>query len=151
MRILFLDDDPKRASAFAEDWPEAVWVTTAEDCLRRLEEPWDEVHLDHDLGGETYVDHDRDDCGMAVVRWLCEAPRDHLQGTRFIIHTHNENAACAMALHLEVTGYHVKRRPFSRQPSSPRPSSAELPERRTHWGRRIVDWLVGRSTPPRLF
>jgi hypothetical protein len=151
MRILFLDDDPKRALAFADTFPEAVWVTTAEECLHRLGEPWDEVHLDHDLGGEAFVDHDRDDCGMAVVRWLSEELRDHLLLTRFFIHTHNENAACIMALHLEVMGYLVKVQPFGRRAFTPRARLVDVPKRQVHWGRRIVDWLIGKSMPLRIF
>ena len=55
-RILFLDDDPARAEIFLAENPEAVWVQTADECIARLEEDWDEVHLDHDLGGERFVD-----------------------------------------------------------------------------------------------
>ena len=150
MRILFLDDDPTRAATFADTWPGSVWVETAGECLRRLEEPWDEVHLDHDLGGESYVDHDRDDCGMAVVRWLCETPRHHLIGTQFFVHTHNENAACIMALHLEVSGYRVKVRPFGRRPAASLAVAGEVPRRSASWGRRIVDWLTGNTTPRRV-
>ena len=150
MRILFLDDDPLRAEAFVETWPEAVWVTTVEECLCCLEEPWDEVHLDHDLGGESYVDHDRDDCGMAVVRWLTEEPRPHLLDTQFIIHTHNENAACIMGLHLEVTGYRVKVQPFGRRASAPPANRAEVPGLDVPWTRRLADWLLGRTTPRSL-
>ena len=93
-QLLFLDDAPDRAAVFLAAHPGAVWVQTAVQCLELLEKPWDEVHLDHDLGGEVLVDHERADCGMAVVRWLCEEPRPHLRDTRFIIHTHNPNAAC---------------------------------------------------------
>jgi hypothetical protein len=41
------------------------------------------------LGGEVLVDHERDDCGMAVVRWLCEEPHPHLPERRFVIYTLN--------------------------------------------------------------
>ena len=92
--LLFLDDAPDRAAVFLAAYPGAVCVQTAVQCLELLEKPWDEVHLDHDLGREVLVDHERADCGMAVVRWLCEEPRPHLRDTRFIIHTHNPNAAC---------------------------------------------------------
>jgi hypothetical protein len=117
-RILFLDDNPIRAAAFLAARPEAVWVQTAEECVAHLAEPWDEVHLDHDLGGEVFVDHERDDCGMAVIRWICQQPRPHLRSTRFVIHSHNVNAACMMAMHLEVTGYDVQTCPFGSQPFS---------------------------------
>jgi hypothetical protein len=142
-RILFLDDDRQRALAFLTTCPEAVWVETAEECLARLQEPWDEVHLDHDLGGKTFVDHEREDCGMEVVRWLCEEFRSHLRETRFIVHTHNPQAACLMTLHLQVTGYRVEDRPFgARLPgqSAPRPAG---PLRDGLI--RLIRWLGGRG------
>ena len=124
-RVLFLDDDPARGEAFLSWVPEAVWVQTAAGCVERLDEPWDEVHLDHDLGGETFVDHDRDDCGMEVVRWLCDEFRPHLQGTRFVVHTHNVNAACAMVFQLQSTGYLVSQSPFG-APAGDRPPNPWL-------------------------
>jgi hypothetical protein len=137
MRILFLDDDPLRGEAIVADRPDVVWVRTAEECLARLVEDWDEVHLDHDLGGETFVDHERDDCGMAVVRWLCEERRGHLQAARFVIHSHNPNAACIMAFQLQVTGYRVEVTPFERR--SARSSRRRRPG--SSLGRRFLDWL----------
>jgi O-antigen ligase len=113
-RLLFLDDDPARAATFLESHPDAVWVRDARGCIDRLAEPWDEVHLDHDLGGRTHVDMDSDDCGMEVVRWLRGAPRPHLKGTRFVVHSRNANAACVMVLHLEEAGYPAVARPFPR-------------------------------------
>lgn len=115
-RILFLDDAPDRAAVFLAGHPSAICVQTVEQCIDLLQQPWDEVHLDHDLGREVLVDHERPDCGMAVVRWLCEEPRPHLRDTRFVIHTHNPNAACMMVLHLQVMGYNVQASPFSAAP-----------------------------------
>jgi hypothetical protein len=79
------------------------------DCLK---EPWDEVHLDHDLCGESNVDHSRPDCGMAVVRWILQEPRPQLKSTRFVVHSRNVNAASVMLFHLEVGGYQIQDRPF---------------------------------------
>jgi len=104
-RILFLDDTPDRAAVFLAGHPRAICVQTVEQCIDLLQQPWDEVELDHDLGGEVLVDHERADCGMVAVRWLCEEPRPLLRDTRFIIHTHNPNAACIMVLHLQVMGF----------------------------------------------
>ncbi len=118
-RILFLDDDPARGVEFLTYNPDAVWVETVADCVSALSEPWDEVHLDHDLGGEHFVDQDRDDCGMAVVRWLCEEPRPHLQSALFVIHTHNPGAAIAMIFQLQAMGYIVQERPFGAPPPRP--------------------------------
>ena len=50
-KVLFMDDDPMRGEIFLNVHPDAVLVATAEECIARLAEPWDEVHLDHDLGG----------------------------------------------------------------------------------------------------
>lgn len=111
-RVLFLDDDPARAEAFLEGNPLATWVQTARDCIERLGDPWDEVFLDHDLGGEHFVDVDRPDCGMEVVRWLCKEPRSHLASTRFVIHSHNLTAALMMVLLMRETGYVAEFQPF---------------------------------------
>ena len=87
-----------RAEAFLSENPQAVWVQTVAECLTRLVETWDEVHLDHDLGGKTFVDMNEDDCGMEVIRWLCKEPRDHLRQTLFFVHTHNSVAGLLMVL-----------------------------------------------------
>ncbi len=145
-RILFLDDDSERAAAFLAAYPDAAWVQTAEQCLARLGEAWDEVHLDHDLGGERLVDHERDDCGMEVVRWLCLEPRPHLRAARFFVHTHNPNAACIMALRLQVAGFQVEVRPFRRGVTGRDFVAGSLPDPRPLIGR-VIGWmrrLVGR-------
>jgi hypothetical protein len=134
-RILFLDDDPKRGVEFLTYNPDAVWVETAADCIRALREPWDEVHLDHDLGGEHFVDHDRDDCGMEVIRWLCDEPRPHLQSSLFVIHTHNPGAALAMMFQLQSMGYNVQERRFGASP----PDSTD---RQPAWIGRVRDLLA---------
>jgi hypothetical protein len=111
-RLLFLDDDPKRAALFLDDHPDAVWVTTVAQCVARLAEPWDEVHLDHDLGGQRFVDSTDADCGMEVIRWLCKEPRDHLKGSLFFVHTHNSTAGLLMVLQMRCGGYKAEFRPF---------------------------------------
>ena len=83
-RVLFLDDDPRRAETFLAEHPQAVWVETVVNCVERLRESWDEVHLDHDLGGQQHVDVDAVDCGMEVIRWMCKEPRDHLRSTQIL-------------------------------------------------------------------
>lgn len=124
-RLLFLDDDPDRAHEFLENNPNAIWVQTVADCLTRLEENWDEVHLDHDLGGERYVEIDREDCGMEVVRWLCLGSHPHLMKTRFFIHSHNENAASMMLTQMRIAGFRVLFRPFGSPYVSRRFSDAD--------------------------
>jgi hypothetical protein len=112
-RILFLDDDPHRAETFLAWYPMAVWVQTSEECIAHLAHGWHEVHLDHDLAGEVYVDPERSDCGMEVVRWLSAELREPLRGTRFVIHSHNVDAARTMVQNLRQTGYDAHYRPFA--------------------------------------
>jgi hypothetical protein len=138
-RVLFLDDDPVRAEHFLADHPDAVWVQTAAGCIERLVESWEEVHLDHDLGGEHFVDHARDDCGMEVVRWLCLVSRPHLSGTRFFIHSHNPIAATVMGMEMMTAGYVVELRPFGAPPLPPLPD--EVPESSGNPLRTVVGWL----------
>jgi hypothetical protein len=143
-RTLFLDDDPARAKLFQDRYPGAIWVRTVEECLALLSTSWDEVHLDHDLGGEVFVDHDRGDCGMAVVRWLCQEPRPHLLTAQFIVHSHNANAACMMAFQLTSSGYQAKVQPFGTVDPAPGPSSTAAHDRRCGPPRllsQIVGWL----------
>lgn len=111
-RLLFLDDDPARAACFLAEYPEAVWVTNVPDCLARLAGPWDEVHLDHDLGGKTFVNSADTDCGMEVIRWLCKEPREHLRNVSFFVHTHNVAAGLLMVLQMRAGGYRAEFRPF---------------------------------------
>ncbi len=111
-RLLFLDDDPARAEMFLSENPDAVWVQTVAECLEKLAENWDEIHLDHDLGGEMFVDTSREDCGMEVVRWLTLQPRPHLKSAPFFVHSHNANAATLMGWQLLAAGFNVKVRPF---------------------------------------
>jgi hypothetical protein len=120
-RRLFLDDDPERASAFLERHPDAVWVQTVPECLEKLAEPWDEIHLDHDLGGEQFVDVNREDCGMEVVRWLGREPRKHLRRSKFTVHSHNIAAAFEMVMTIQVLGYRVEARPFGVELIEPEP------------------------------
>src|SRR5262249_25986013 len=111
-RLLFLDDDPLRAELFLRENPHAVWVTTVGECVARLDDVWDEVHLDHDLGGKTFVDSSADDCGREVIRWLCKGLRGHLKDTLFFVHTHNAAAGLLMVLQMRSRGYQAEFRPF---------------------------------------
>jgi len=147
-RRLFLDDDPGRAEVFLAEHPDATWVQTAADCIAGLAGPWDEVHLDHDLGGEHYVDPDREDCGMEVVRWLAKEPRDHLRRARFTVHSHNMVAACMMAMQIRALGFRVEARPFGlAPPESESPPPAGL-RRQWHRALALVRRLRGLEARP---
>jgi hypothetical protein len=139
VRRLFLDDDRARADEFLSVYPDAVWVTTAAECIARLAESWDEVHLDHDLGGEQHVDVARDDCGMAVIRWLSLEPRPHLRRARFVVHSHNGVAAYVMMLQLKGMGLAASASPFAEGRWKPAP-----PAEPSFWGRMLAKVNIAR-------
>lgn len=111
-KTLFLDDELERAERFFRTHPHAAWAKTAIECIDMLNETWDIVSLDHDLGGERFVDSDREDCGMEVVRWLSETKPEHLKRTHFIVHSLNADAALAMLDLLRASGYKCTYKPF---------------------------------------
>jgi CheY-like chemotaxis protein len=111
MRILVLDDFDVRlmyARKKYRDVGELYLVKTAEDAILQLKamNEWGIVSLDHDLGGEVFVDSDREDCGMEVVRWIV---KNNPAIRRINIHTANHMAAPQMIASLIHAGYEVGR------------------------------------------
>lgn len=112
--ILFLDDDPNRTESFLRMVPgaEVRTFTTANETiefLKTAKEPPSITFLDHDLGGEIYVDSDREDCGMEVVRWI--AANKPPMG-KIVVHTHNTPAGNEMLNRLAAAGYEASYVPF---------------------------------------
>ena len=109
-KILILEDNAGRIAYFRRLYPKASIIETAQetiDALRGFD--WDYLSLDHDLGGENFVDSSRLDCGMEVVRWLVE---HHQKGINITVHTANKRAADLMSSALESAGYTVTKYPF---------------------------------------
>ena len=121
MRIFILEDDPIRIKAFkaAFEKEEVDWATEAiyaADMLGRNH--YDMAFLDHDLGGEIFVDPERDDTGSGVCRriasWINMDTQKHLLNTSFIIHSMNPIGARNMENILKDAGCRfVKWIPFS--------------------------------------
>lgn len=102
-KILFLDDSTTRTAAIKSALPMADFVVTAKEAIAKLANThWDLVLLDHDLGGETFVQSSRDDTGMEVVRCIC---RNKPSIDKIVIHSLNYPAASAMAEMLRSYGY----------------------------------------------
>jgi hypothetical protein len=110
--FLFLDDDAFRRHTFLQHVIDGTTVENVEQTIEALKKrQWPIVFLDHDLGGETFVDPEREDTGMAVVRWVVE---NRPKVGQFIIHSLNEPAAREMVRKLEDVGYNAFRMPFIR-------------------------------------
>ena len=114
MTILFLDDDENRTNQVIKRFAnveELITVTTAKEAIEKLQtkDSWDYVFLDHDLGGKVFVDSNREDCGMEVVRWcLKNMPKIN----QIIVHSWNEPAGKRMTEDLESVGYNTVYSPF---------------------------------------
>lgn len=109
--MLFLDDDPARHSKFQSRCPYATRVETSAATIKQLSEnEFDIVFLDHDLGGEIFVDSDREDTGMEVVRWL---QSNHCTIELIVIHSLNDGAVTNMVTRLRQSGYRVLAFPFT--------------------------------------
>lgn len=97
--ILFLDDNSNRWKEFnksAGKTHKVKWVETAKSCIKALEtNSYDEVFLDHDLGGKTYVNTQDANCGMEVVRYIVKN-REKFIDTKFIVHSWNPPAGNEM-------------------------------------------------------
>lgn len=117
-KIIFLDDSMQRTHAFQSRVPPALTCETAASCINLIRAYGVDsvgIHflfLDHDLGGETWVDSNREDCGMEVVRWLCAHTAPVPQIDNIVVHSHNVSAAQEMFSKLEDAGYKVSLIPF---------------------------------------
>jgi hypothetical protein len=122
---LFLDDDPNRAALAyqrmtPEDQQHTIWCKTAEETIVTLKDyrhRLKKVMLDHDLGGETYVNVKREDCGMEVVRWLEREARNEAAfqpffRVEFIIHSWNTYAGPKMVERMKKLGLRATYTPF---------------------------------------
>ena len=112
MKVLFLDDSPKRLFEFKSNIPSAVLAATAEEMIQllsELEETAKCVFLDHDLGGRIFVDPSDEETGMEVVRWVVKNKPDV---QRFVVHSLNVEAAKFMIAELNAVGYEAEYVPF---------------------------------------
>lgn len=111
--VLMLDDDRSRLAAVRSRLPSVTTCETAAGCIALLAGGgWTDVLLDHDLGGEVYVDPDLPNTGSAVARWLAANP-DRFRDTRFVIHSFNPAGAANMTGLLAAAGLSVVRAPFN--------------------------------------
>ena len=124
--ILFLDDSTERAVLAYNRMPvderdNCIWCKTAEEAMVTL---WDyrdvltKVYLDHDLGGEAFVNTKREDCGMEIIRFVENMSRkdpkefEKLKKAEIIIHDWNGHAAPIMEKRLSALGLNAKWVPF---------------------------------------
>lgn len=109
MKVIFLDDDEYRQESAKSQMPFIHQTRTAEETIRAIQESdiVDYLFLDHDLGGEIYVDSSNKNTGAEVARWI-QSNKPKIKN--IIIHTFNPAGRKNMLSSLE--GYVVYASPF---------------------------------------
>lgn len=104
MRILILEDNQERVRQFMQKFVSAVvlCVEDADECIALLKtEKWDVLFLDHDLGGEEYVDSFSDEkTGYTVAKWLSK----HTDRTPKHVFIHSLNSIGALNIQNRIAG-----------------------------------------------
>ena len=98
MKILILDDDLNRHGFFnnALRHEDVTNVYTSKECIEELKkEDWDIVFLDHDLGGQVYVESG-EYTGYEVALFLEQNPE--YKPPKVIIHSLNPQGARNMQM-----------------------------------------------------
>ena len=110
--ILFLDDSRARINYFRSKVPNATIVMSAQKCIEKLSrgDEYEILFLDHDLGGEVYVDSHSKNSGMEVVRWI-ESHNPIIK--QIIVHSHNYYAAQDMVDRLRKKKYKADAVPYT--------------------------------------
>jgi len=110
-RIFILEDDPFRIRQFCEALLhcDVTIRTNVEAAKAAWNPPYDVVSLDHDLGGETYVDSSHENTGYQFTKWLCQEPRDV---KKYYVHSYNPDGATNMLHELLKADVVVYRIPF---------------------------------------
>lgn len=105
MKVFFLDDDEKRHEAMADHARlhkyefEPAWdAAGAMELLTK--NSYSVIMLDHDLGGEVYVDSSHKNTGAEVARFLANFPNDRHIDTPVICHSWNPPGCRYMAMTL---------------------------------------------------
>lgn len=122
--IYILEDSIHRIALFKKYIPNGKYFTEAHEMIKALsnlpaDEHIDILFLDHDLGGEVYVDSSREDCGMEVARWLAiqRLVNPPINIKHIVVHSWNIPAArkmteCLSSLQ-QVHAYRLRQQVFS--------------------------------------
>lgn len=115
--IYILEDNSARMRWFRSEFLNPTHSEFADgiiDAIKSRKEKIDVLFLDHDLGGETYVDSSEHNTGMTVVNWLCEPHNISLRDDigQIVVHSLNTDAAKVMTQKLVRAGYNADRIPF---------------------------------------
>lgn len=107
MKIFILEDDMERIKLFWEYGKahDLTVVTSVSEAIKHWKPPYDLVLLDHDLGGEHYVDSEKENTGYQFVKYLTSIEYGTYEPPKFIVHSFNYQGALNMTIELRTAGF----------------------------------------------
>lgn len=115
MKIFILEDNQQRIEWFQDFFDQisddVKYVTTAEDGKQMVtSEKFDVIFLDHDLGGQVYVDSQNDNTGYQVALKMINGQQE----CPVVVHSLNSIGANNIVEYLNTNAYknNVVRAPF---------------------------------------
>ena len=109
-KVLILEDDPNRMAQFRNMSDEIEIISTVPEAIQLLTDYiWRTLYLDHDLNRESFVDSNRVDCGMELVRWIV---KNKPTIPSIIIHSANRKGSNLMYQSLKENDYNVVQSPW---------------------------------------
>ena len=112
MKVFVLEDDPSRIEIIKRNFGKfgefifAINIWEAKEKFN-FNENYNLILLDHDLGGQIYVDSLEENTGAEFCRWIIQ---NKPKLPQIIVHSHNSVGSEIMAEYLE--DYEVLRIPF---------------------------------------
>ena len=115
MKVFVLEDDPNRIETIKNRFGKkanfifTVNIQEAKEKFNPVNENYDLIMLDHDLGGQVYVDSKENNTGAEFCRWIL---KNKFNLPQVIIHSHNIVGAEIMEEYLIKGGHNVLKIPF---------------------------------------
>jgi len=127
MKIFILEDDENRIEGFkhaikdSHDLTICRWlkdsplISIKRGAYELFHPPYDLILLDHDLGGQQYVDSNEEETGYQFAKFIAAASKG-IDETWIIVHSYNPEGAAAMVQVLRESGWRQTIKiPFSKQ------------------------------------
>jgi hypothetical protein len=114
MKVFILEDDPYRNAAFesALEGHDLTMHIDVASAISAYDPPYDLMLLDHDLGGEVYVNSEEFNTGYTFCEFLVSNPKATDRAVSVIVHSWNPEGGAAMGRLLHSAGYTVIREWF---------------------------------------
>jgi hypothetical protein len=105
--VFILEDDWGRMDWFHKQWDSIFDIRHADNYQRAIQifnpKSTKALFLDHDLGGEIYVDSRLSNTGANFCRWLIKTELPRV--TPIVVHSHNPDGANEMERTLRMGGF----------------------------------------------